>query len=285
MAGDWSSSSTGSSSSNESAVPFKHAEGPSDWVSDSITFYFIATICVLAVLHGLVLALCVAKTAGSQKLRTMCCVTLSDHLVGVVYYPVLTLLAWASTLEIYNKHSVGARWGMTIPLSSMYTILFVAENLVHIPVVICRRQSRSLKLQILAHHFVTCWWYTYGLRTSKMEFFGTLAGCAEVTNVFLGHVMLLKEFGAPGSPWLAINGVFLWIGFVVFRLCLFPFCLYLWYSDVSQFPEQTLQVNETFYALIYFPGILMLSVLSALWFVSITKGMISTIRKSAAKSA
>merc|ERR1712078_750644 len=84
-----------------------------------------------------------------------------------------------------------------------------------------------------------------------------------------------------------INGVFLWLTFVIFRLVLFSHCLRSLWVDSRDHPAVTVDTITTFEYLLYPTTNVLLLVMSTVWFVGITKGMLKQIGvlKSSKKSA
>lgn len=258
---------------------------PVDWVGASFRFYVFLTFFALGMLYCLSITLC-SKSLGIFSKdgtfpRTMCRVTLADNLVGLVYYPILSLSAFLGWWELNSRGTYESRWIQTTPASTMYVILFIAHEVLHVPVVILRKQATETKVQILLHHVCAVVGYGIGSIQGDMHFFAVLSGLSEITNVFLGNVMLLKELwpNGWGSACLSINGVILWLTFIFFRLALFPLCIYTWFTDMANAPKAvTGHVNQ--FVCYWFPlTITLLMILSCVWFVSITKGMMKSIKQ------
>ncbi|CAE7586742.1 DIP13 [Symbiodinium sp. KB8] len=72
--------------------------------------------------------------------------------------------------------------------------------------------------------------YVIGLGCGRCHFWGCLDGCCELTTIFLNNLYLLNDVEIDGRRlkeffprWVvAANGVILWVGFIAFRLALFP---------------------------------------------------------------
>merc|ERR1719146_425769 len=112
-----------------------------------------------------------------------------------------------------------------------------------------------------------------------MHFFAVLSGLSEITNVFLGNVMLLKELWPKGwgSTCLSVNGILLWLSFCIFRLALFPLCIYTWVTDMTNAPEAITGHVNRFVCYWYPITITLLFILSSVWFGGISKGMMKQI--------
>lgn len=153
-----------------------------------------------------------------------------------------------------------------------FAILYIASNVVQALGQV-QTESGLFLCQLMAHHILSIGCFTGGFYFDRLRFWTALAGLCEVTNLFLVWVFVAKE--APyikKHRWYALNGVMLWITFVVYRLVLFPIWLYMWYSD--QMPA-TLHPFEKYG---YPATIWGLLVLSTLWFRQVHNGLKKSLK-------
>jgi hypothetical protein len=73
------------------------------------------------------------------------------------------------------------------------------------------------------------------------HYFVCLDGCCELCTWLLNNVFLMKELGLDKiQPLFALNGLLLWLSYIVFRLVLFPAWLYVYFTDTMSHPHTTL---------------------------------------------
>ncbi|CAE8591432.1 unnamed protein product, partial [Polarella glacialis] len=151
------------------------------------------------------------------------------------------------------------------------------------------KDNPRLRLQMTIHHILSALCYLGSLGTGRMHFYATLDGCCEVTTCLLNGVFAFKFFSPrdDSKHWCAkaLLGTFLWLGFVVFRLLLFPAWLWSFYSDVTQHPSESwdrITVAERFgYPMVT----IFLLCVSLAWMTPITKGFFKVLGiQSKAKS-
>ena len=81
-----------------------------------------------------------------------------------------------------------------------------------------------------------------------------------------------------------MSGLLLWAGFVVFRLVLFPVWLYVFYVDLTVNNAPRMAEGATWFELCFYPATMtFLLVLSSLWMVPLTKGLIKALKKATKK--
>ena len=149
-------------------------------------------------------------------------------------------------------------------------------------------KSEFLKLvPILTHHLLSLTAYTFCLfNNGQMVFWGCLDGLCEVTNIHLSILMASKTKGGWVAKWmedtfgalLMVNGFFLWLTFLVFRMVLFPAWLILFGMDMYVMPLDMWN-RLTSFELVFYPAVtLFLFVLSSLWFFRINEGLMKALR-------
>eukprot|EP00325_Prymnesiales_sp_UTEX-LB-985_P022906 CAMPEP_0174719388 /NCGR_PEP_ID=MMETSP1094-20130205/30962_1 /TAXON_ID=156173 /ORGANISM="Chrysochromulina brevifilum, Strain UTEX LB 985" /LENGTH=264 /DNA_ID=CAMNT_0015919673 /DNA_START=15 /DNA_END=809 /DNA_ORIENTATION=- len=198
----------------------------------------------------------------------------ADLLASIPIFLVMTWLAWHHTLS--TGSAVQERWAGTSQSSYAFLWLYVTRQLASFPFVFLGSMKLSDRLLMTLHHIISIIAYGGGLYTGRMHWFGTLNGCCETTSVFLNNLLLFKAIGYKGRL-NAINGVTLWSTFLIFRLVLFPYWLYCFYSDVNGHPAVTSAKVSSFELIFYPCTTIVLLCMSIVWFVTLTKGMLKVI--------
>eukprot|EP00439_Symbiodinium_sp_Y106_P027436 s5793_g3.t1 len=128
--------------------------------------------------------------------------------------------------------------------------------------------------------------YVIGLGCGRCHFWGCLDGCCELTTIFLNNLYLLNDVEIDGRRlkeffprWVvAANGIILWLGFIAFRLALFPTWLYMFYKDMEEAPSKSSAVITDLERYLYPAVNLVLMLLSIAWFVPLTRGMVKSVK-------
>lgn len=189
-----------------------------------------------------------------------------DAIFGLVYYPLLVVLAVAAACDL--KADVASRWFETTPASASLGRLLVARMAVHVPYLYLKATPEEVALRptYLVHHAVVIAAYGAGIFRDLAHFWGAAASLCEVTNVFLTVeecVLCAPNVYAPGLR------RFLDLGFkatyVLFRLALFPALLWRQRVDLAAMPP-TDRARLGFFELYFFPGaVLFVLALSCKW--------------------
>ena len=139
---------------------------------------------------------------------------------------------------------------------------------------------------MLAHHILSIIAYVNSLcLAQRMGFFACLDGLCEVSTFFLGFLQMskikggafAKQLQARFPRLLVVNGLCLWLSFLLFRVLLFPFWLALFLHDVYTMPY-AIWAKITWFELVFYPGVtLFLFVLSCMWFVRLSKGVVKVL--------
>jgi len=201
----------------------------------------------------------------------------ADLIFSLPFYIVICLLAITASIDLMAD--VSTRWHGVTFCSKCFQLLYVARMSTHCPIQwIVLKSNPTLRLQMTAHHILSIIAYGGGLCTGRCHFWANLDGCCEFTTVFLNLMYAFKWFGAASYvKSQAFVGVMLWGGFIVFRLVLFPVWLWWFHSDITEHPAQTWDqvtvVEKYFYASVT----LFLLVISCVWFVPITKGLLKAL--------
>lgn len=212
-----------------------------------------------------------------------------------LWVPILLTMiytAFNATVELYG--TVEARWLGTALAADWFMRVYVASNIVAIGVEVLawwtyersKGISLSLRYPMLAHHALSIVAYANAcFVTRRMGFFACLDGCCEVTTLFLGFLQMSKLKGGTFAKrvqerfptLLFLNGLCLWLSFLLFRVLLFPAWLILFAYDVHTMPD-SIWVQLTWFELVFYPCVtLFLFVLSCMWFVRLTKGVIKVL--------
>ena len=213
-----------------------------------------------------------------------------------LWVPILLAMiftACSATLEM--RGSVENRWLGTSLAADWFMRVYVASNVVAIGIEILawwtyeRGQGIALatRYPMLAHHALSIVAYANAcFVTRRMGFFACFDGCCEVTTLFLGFLQMSKLKGgtfakrvqARFPTLLFVNGICLWLSFLLFRVLLFPAWLVLFAYDLGTMPD-AIWVQLTWFELVFYPCVtLFLFVLSCMWFVRLTKGVIKVLK-------
>ena len=104
----------------------------------------------------------------------------------------------------------------------------------------------SARAPMIAHHVLSIVAYSGGLSTGRMLFWGNFDGCCEITLIFLTVLQASKLKGGTfriAGPLLLINGICLWLSFLVFRIVLFPVWLYM-FAQGGAPPKMNSHINS-----------------------------------------
>jgi len=208
----------------------------------------------------------------------------ADLLFSLPFYILLFVLALQGSIDLQGD--VNSRWhGITFS-SRLFQILYVVRMSLHCPIQwVVLASNPKLRLQMTAHHVLSIICFGGSLLTLQMHFWATLDGCCEFTSIFLNVVYAYKSFAPErqNSIFAQLSGVLLWIGFLVFRMALFPMWLYLMYIDATKNPADSW---DSVNAVLKIGGpcvTVFLLVISSTWFVPITKGLLKALGSSGKK--
>ena len=150
---------------------------------------------------------------------------------------------------------------------------------------------------MLIHHVISIISYAVSSHVGRLGWLSMLASMCEVTNIPLSILYISKTKGGGVAKWmdetfgilLQVNGGVLWITFVIFRMIMFPYCIWKLLQVLSELKMQSPErYAELMYCeIIFFPlTLVILLILSSLWFYKIHTGMMKILRgASAADSA
>ena len=200
------------------------------------------------------------------------------------WYPysfILVYYAWGGTWGLQTD--VETRWRGTSDEAQKFMRLYVAAQVLAVPIELLCQGKMSTKLPMIGHHIVSIVGYWAALSTTSGHWFCSAAGLSEVSTIFLEGVLLSKrkEFASffNAVPWfLPLNGALLWLTYIIFRLLLFPFVIAVYSRDkfVIKHPMTTYASSPETTVIV--PGALIfLFILSILWFSKIHKGFMDKV--------
>lgn len=207
------------------------------------------------------------------------------------WYPfVFVLVGYAGYATLKLGATPASRWTKTCDESYAFLRLYVAAQLVAIPVEWSQPQALSKKLQMVGHHIVSIAGYCVGLWSHQCHFFGCAAGLSEVSTIFLEGLLLSKHVALQPLfdrlvPWfLPFNGGMLWLSFIIFRLALFPALIAICIYDGLYHGRETWgAVGAVKFCIA--PMLAFLLALSASWFVKIHAGFMAKVMGSSASKS
>lgn len=130
-------------------------------------------------------------------------------------------------------------------------------------------------IEYVFHHFLSMFAIILSVTSGQSQFYIFLVLLSEATTPFVNLRWYLDNSGQKGSKAYTLNGIALFLGWLVARVLLFIFFfvhMYLHFHQVKQvFPLG-------FYSLLTIPPAL--AVMNLLWFWKITKGLIKTLSKA-----
>mmetsp|Transcript_5290 Transcript_5290/g.8591 ORF Transcript_5290/g.8591 Transcript_5290/m.8591 type:complete len:282 (+) Transcript_5290:200-1045(+) len=209
--------------------------------------------------------------------------SLADTLISLLIFPALAVSAIAGAWSL--RSDVESRWHGIAGASSFHMTLYMTRSLIHCFMQPFQDMTPMHLALMTLHHILSMLSYGCGMVTGRCHFWACFNGCCEMSTIFLNNHYLSKQITIGGKElkavmpnWVtALNGLFIWMAFLVFRLMLFPTWLYLWYSDVMSAPERTWEVSNTVERYVYAPVTLFLLVISTYWFVPVTKGLLKAL--------
>ena len=251
--------------------------------------YETAAILLLCFVFTLGFIICIAFTPKNvEEPQTLAAIFL--------WVPIVVAMVWLAvhaSLELC--HDVESRWLGVSKNAFWFLRIYVASNIVAIVLELLAwwsydRSNRiplSQRYPILAHHILSIVAYSYCLLYKRrMFFFACLDGCCEITTFFLGFLQMSKIKGGTFAQTfqknfpklLMLNGICLWLSFLIFRVVLFPTWLFIFSADVYKMPNRIWSQLSAF-ELMFYPAVnIFLLSLSSMWFVRLTKGVVKVLR-------
>jgi len=206
----------------------------------------------------------------------------------------LPLLLWNSFRgAIGLSGSMDERWFQTSDASDEFLQLYISTQLFTTVLDLATPGTWKSKLPMFVHHLFSIICYGNGLVTRRMHFWGCMDGCCEATTVFLMVVNLGRVKGGGveekvkaflGIFWV-VNGVCLWLSFIVFRLLLFPTWLYMFCVDAYKMDISVRSRLSVLELTAYPMTTVLLLGLSSMWFVRIHAGMMKALKGGGEKKS
>ena len=240
---------------------------------------------------GLFHALCVILLSSNQlplhkRIYRTC------FYVWVVILPVMIGAALSAVFQLSD--TIEHRWQGTTPASYLFLRIYCALNILSTLQEFYEwyREGGTLlsKLPTLVHHFVSILVYSLCLVVyrERLHYFACLDGLCEFTTVHLTILQWSKLKNNAAAVWLQkhcnfiflLNGCLLWLTYIVFRLMLFPYWGYTWYTDIFQLDSAFIEgigIQVWLCPAVTF----FLFVLSVMWFHKIHTGMMKALNSGA----
>jgi len=206
----------------------------------------------------------------------------ADLIQSLFLFPLMVVLACWGMSELFFEGTVQARWTGVTPRTYWFQVIYVTRMTLHMPLqCVTFAGNPKMLLQMTLHHVLSIACFSVSLFLGRLHFWAVFDGCCEITTVFLNLLFATKQFAPKDSyPTLtAISGFGLWLGFIFCRLLLFPTWLWMFHLDISEHTEQTWDTSTDLERYLYPSVTLLLLVLSVIWFVPITKGMMKALRR------
>lgn len=199
------------------------------------------------------------------------------------WYPFVFILVYYAFVSTYTLiASPQKRWMETTYESEAFFRLYVAAQIVAIPVEMMQPTTTAKKLQMIGHHVVSVGGYICGLTDGRCHFFGTAAGLSEMSTIFLEGLLLskhvaLEKFFSKRAPWFAtLNGAGLWLSFIIFRIILFPTLLAIFAYDAYEHDAWRV-AGDSITKFVVVPAHSFLFLLSLSWFSKIHQGFVDKV--------
>ncbi|CAB9519900.1 expressed unknown protein [Seminavis robusta] len=191
-------------------------------------------------------------------------------------YPSFLVLIFTSHVATLDSDFWGwdgnARFQSSSYWCDLFANMYIAVNLVQAMGQI-QTEKPPLLYQLMAHHVFSVFCYSSGFYFDRFRWWTTLAGCCELTNLFLVPVFLSKDYFPEWRKerWFLYSSRLLLFTFLTHRMVLFPIWLGLWFWDrIHADPSVPIHwVEGTFYPV----TILGLFLLSIMWLVQIHRGL------------
>lgn len=243
-------------------------------ICDTLGMVFL---CGSAFIVAFVAAGFVTKKPENKKKKDP--IALADLYFSQIYYAVLGYLAVRATIDIavfapeFGFDPMTARWTLWTGRGMAYCILYVAGNLVHVPITWIKQQDLSFKIMMTVHHFMSIIATGSPLLSGKAVYFVTVMGICEISTWLLTQQFMLKELGCGKKGQLA-NSLMLILAYFFLRVVLFPMVLWQHTGDLySGAMDENLRTSlggiETHFLSV---TAVILIVLSVVWFIILVKG-------------
>ncbi|KAK9079845.1 hypothetical protein SSX86_001518 [Deinandra increscens subsp. villosa] len=130
-------------------------------------------------------------------------------------------------------------------------------------------------LEYLLHHGLSLFAIVQSLLSGQVQFYILIVLFTEITTPFVNLRWYLDVAGKKNSTLYLLNGVAMFVGWLVARVILFVFFFYHIYTHFDQ--VKLVYYPMGYYTLLTIPP--MLAVMNLFWFWKIAKGMMKTLTK------
>jgi hypothetical protein len=172
--------------------------------------------------------------------------------------------------------SVADRWTGRTALTHAACVLHVAENVL----AALLYPALGKPAEMYAHHALVIVSYGCAVLTGKGHLWCAAAGLTEGTNLFLFPITSGDALGwaplAKGGPLHTASGALLWASFTAIRLGALPYTMYAYAADALAAPDAWAAMPAALKWL-QWPSALAILVLSAMWYVKITRGVLKAL--------
>mmetsp|Transcript_7759 Transcript_7759/g.10812 ORF Transcript_7759/g.10812 Transcript_7759/m.10812 type:complete len:304 (-) Transcript_7759:3693-4604(-) len=204
----------------------------------------------------------------------------------IVLIPFSVIQGGLGILACWNRafsEDFSSRWYQSSPAARWCVSLYVSKTAFDIITqLITMFHNDAKRMEILLHHLLSALCIGYGVYISgQCHFFGCLATISELTTFFLNNVMAIKLFTGERTKRqkiiVAANGILLWFSYIFFRIVLFSFWLWRFFSDILNHKHNILANVSYFQLLIYPTTVAVIFFLSIYWFFLITRGLLKNL--------
>ncbi|KAJ8598774.1 hypothetical protein CTAYLR_009870 [Chrysophaeum taylorii] len=212
------------------------------------------------------------EATTTQRLEAVDRLVLFPYLVVVSWLAVRASAgpAWGSFEERWFESSVVARWCLVLYVTKTFVDLFAQLATLGKP--------GAKRVEMIAHHAVSAFCIAHGLHAGVCHFFGCLAIVSEVSTLFLNGLMAVKLFTGEKTKLQrnlsVLNGLLLWLSYLVVRILLFPMWFWIFFSDVASHDVSSVSKVQL---VLYPASTLTIFILSLYWFGLITSGLIKAL--------
>ena len=126
---------------------------------------------------------------------------------------------------------------------------------------------------MLFHHLLSSGSFLLALRNNFVTFYANLVGFAEITNLFLIPITIIKRNNVFTDK-LIYPGIGLFISYLFARLILMPYSIYLGIKDIQHVKNE----DKVMYLLLI-SSVILVFLLSFYWFQKIYKGLMKEYYK------
>jgi len=164
--------------------------------------------------------------------------------------------------------------------------LYIGKQLHHLPIMFAAadswkdRPAVAQTILMFAHHVLSVAGYLRVLVNGHLMLYAVSAMITEGSTPFLIIMSMMTKTGLKnsrvGGVLFLLNGIFLWLAYIFFRLLLFPPIFYFYISDWDLIMQRAGKVDGISSALV----LAFLWVLSMWWFSKINAGLMKALKSA-----